>query len=78
LCHPANETDKGKIYGVLPCVATEVLRARRKCGEDSTRQRPFDGHSFDLDLSFNIYRGLRLVRPEYYFELTGGNVPNPK
>jgi len=25
LCRPANETDKGKVYGVLPYVAPEVL-----------------------------------------------------
>ncbi|CAI2161907.1 5557_t:CDS:10 [Funneliformis geosporum] len=27
LCRPANETDKGKIYGVLPYIAPEVLRS---------------------------------------------------
>jgi serine/threonine protein kinase len=28
LCRPANETDKGKVYGVLPYVAPEVLQGQ--------------------------------------------------
>lgn len=71
LSRPANETDQGKIYGVLPYVAPEVLRGHSYTRasdiysfgmvmyEMITGLSPFRGESYDAPLALKICQGLR-------------------
>ncbi|RIB01955.1 kinase-like domain-containing protein [Gigaspora rosea] len=75
LFRKANENDtEGKIYGVMPYVAPEVLLGQKFTkaadiygfgvimSEMSTGQRPFDGQEFDHVLAIKICNG---IRPEF-------------
>lgn len=69
--------EKGKIYGVLPYIAPEVLWGKKFTQaadiygfgiimwELTTGQRPFDGYEFDIGLALRICNGLRPEFDEY-------------
>lgn len=71
LCRPANETDEGKIYGVLPYVAPEVLTGKPctlasdiysfgiMAYELFSSLPPYHNIPHDLDLALKICQGLR-------------------
>jgi serine/threonine protein kinase len=71
LCKPADKTNDGNIYGVLPYVAPEVLRSKQYtlasdiysfgivAYEMLTGLPPYPNIPHDVHLSFKICKGLR-------------------
>src|SRR6266480_2907596 len=71
LCGEVSNTDKTKIYGVMPFVAPEVLRGRSYTQAAdiysfgmimyfvATGRQPFVDHAHDQDLALSICNGIR-------------------
>ncbi|GBB97009.1 hypothetical protein RclHR1_00290007 [Rhizophagus clarus] len=71
LCREVNNTDKTKIYGVMPYVAPEILRGKSYTQAAdiysfgmimyfmATGRQPFDNRAHDYDLALDMCKGIR-------------------